>query len=218
MSTTAIVGGTGPEGFGLSVRLCMAGETIAIGSRTAERAVRAADRIRETVPNSVVTAGLNLEVAGRCDVAILAVPLAGLESTLTELAPLLSGKLVISAIAALEWEGGRPKPVSVAAGSVAQDVARLLPSSRVTSAFHTLSAEKMSEPENVLDEDTIVCGEDRESRAETIALAQRIDGVRAISGGRLVNSYYPEQFVGMIALLNGIHKAHTGLRITDVRR
>jgi hypothetical protein len=217
MRTIGIVGGTGPEGFGLAVRLCLAAEAVAIGSRSGDRALKAADRIRQTVPEAVVTGGLNDEVADRSDAAILAIPLEGLESTLTPLVSYLDGKPVVSVIAAIEWEGGRPRPVTMAGGSVAQEVARLLPGSRVTSAFHTLSAEKMSDPKNVLDEDTIVCGEDRESRAETIHLAQGIEGIRPISGGRLSNSYYPEQFVGMMALLNGIYKSHTGLRITNLR-
>jgi NADPH-dependent F420 reductase len=218
MTAVGIIGGTGPEGFGLSVRLCMAGGSVEIGSRSSDRARIAADRIHQTLEAPTVSGGLNEEVATSCAIAILAVPLAGIQSTLSPLVVPLRGKLVVSVVAAIEWEGGRPKPASLASGSVAQEVANLLPESRVTSAFHTLSAEKMSDPGRPLNEDTIVCGEDRESRAETIRLAQQIEGIRAISGGRLSNSYYPEQFVGMMALLNGIHKAQTGLRITDLER
>lgn len=216
MKSIGIIGGTGPEGFGLAVRLCSAGETIAIGSRSEDRALKAAERIRQVVPDVVVTGVRNEIAADQCGVAIIAIPLEGLESTLTPLASHLDGKLVVSVIAAIEWVSGRPRPVTLSSGSVAQEVASLLPGSRVASAFHTLSAEKLSDPRNVLNEDTIVCGEDRESRAETIALAQSINGIRAISGGRLSNSYYLEQFVGMMALLNSIHKSRSGLRITDL--
>lgn len=215
MSAIGIIGGTGPEGFGLSVRLCMAGEIVAIGSRSAERAAESADAIRKVVTHAAVTGGVNEEVADQCGIAVLAVPLSGVEATLVALAPRLKGKLVVSVVAAIDWEAGRPRPVHLPIGSVAQEVERLLPDSQVTSAFHTLSAEKMSNPATILYEDTIVCGVDRESRAQTIKLAEKIDGIRAISGGRLSNSYYPEQLVGMMALLNSIYKSHTGIRITD---
>ena len=38
MGHTAILGGTGPEGMGLALRLALCGDEIVIGSRRAERA------------------------------------------------------------------------------------------------------------------------------------------------------------------------------------
>ena len=42
----AFLGGTGPEGRGLALRLAMAGETVVIGSRDAARAANAAAELR----------------------------------------------------------------------------------------------------------------------------------------------------------------------------
>ena len=42
MGHTAILGGTGPEGMGLALRLALCGDEIVIGSRRAERAAAAA--------------------------------------------------------------------------------------------------------------------------------------------------------------------------------
>ena len=42
----AFLGGTGPEGRGLALRLAMAGEAVVIGSRDAARAANAADELR----------------------------------------------------------------------------------------------------------------------------------------------------------------------------
>ena len=41
----AVLGGTGPEGFGLALRWAQAGETVIIGSRDARRAQDAAEKI-----------------------------------------------------------------------------------------------------------------------------------------------------------------------------
>jgi predicted dinucleotide-binding enzyme len=46
MSPIAFVGGTGPEGIGLALRLAAAGETVIVGSRAATRAMAAAETIR----------------------------------------------------------------------------------------------------------------------------------------------------------------------------
>jgi predicted dinucleotide-binding enzyme len=45
----AILGGTGPEGFGLALRWTRAGETVIIGSRDPARAREAAAKIRAAV-------------------------------------------------------------------------------------------------------------------------------------------------------------------------
>jgi len=213
----AIVGGTGPEGAGLATRFAMAGEAVAIGSRSAARAEEAAARIRQAVGGSAgVSGGENSTVAGEADIIILAVPLEGVEPALSELAPILAGKLVVSVVAAVRFVEGRPEPVSLPAGSVAQTVAELLPDSQVASAFHTLSASKMADTGVRLDEDTIICGASLEVRSRVIELAQRIEGLCGVDGGRLANSHYSEQFVGMLAALNRLHKARAGLRIVDL--
>jgi predicted dinucleotide-binding enzyme len=44
--TIAVLGGTGPEGYGLALRWARAGESVVIGSRDARRAQDAAARIK----------------------------------------------------------------------------------------------------------------------------------------------------------------------------
>ncbi len=50
MTRIAIVGGTGPEGRGLALRLAMAGHEVVIGSRDAGRAADAASGLLESHP------------------------------------------------------------------------------------------------------------------------------------------------------------------------
>jgi NADPH-dependent F420 reductase len=210
-----IVGGTGPEGLGLAVRWALAGEAVAIGSRSAGRAHEGADTVKAIVPEALITGDANELVCGQADVVVIAVPMAGV-SAVAALAEAIGDKIVISVVAALEWIEGRPRPVSVEAGSAAQEIQRLLPRARVTSGFQTLSAEKLAHPEASLDEDTIICGDDADARHEVMSLARKIEGIRPVSGGKLVNSYYPELLVGMLANLNRIYKAHAGMRLVDL--
>ncbi len=212
----AIVGGTGPEGRGLGIRWAMAGERVAIGSRSEERGQQGAASVKEVVSDGKVEGGSNEVVVNDADFVVIAVPYDAVTPTVSSMASALRGKVVVSVVASLDWTEGRPRPINVPAGSVAEKIAQIVPDARITSGFHTLSAEKLADPHARLDEDTIICGDDRDSRHAVMALAERIDGIRAISGGRLSSSRYAEQFVGMLAILNRIHKTDCGLRIVDV--
>ena len=64
----AVVGGTGPEGFGLALRWAQAGETVIIGSRDLERAQEAAERIRQVVGPATQISGLENRAA--CSAAL----------------------------------------------------------------------------------------------------------------------------------------------------
>ena len=211
-----IIGGTGPEGRGLAVRWAMAGEKVAIGSRLQERGETGAAAVNAIIPDAGVSGDANKTVAGASDVVVIAVPLEAVKETVSAIALEIEDKIVVSVVAALEWIDGRPHPVLLPAGSVAQEIQNLLPRARVTSAFHTLSAEKLADPLVALSEDTIVCGDVREARHEVMGLARRISGIRPVSGGRLNNSYYPEVLVGMLAGMNRIYKTHTGFKIVGI--
>ena len=50
--TIAILGGTGDQGLGLALRFCGAGRRVIIGSRKSERALEAAENVRQQVPES----------------------------------------------------------------------------------------------------------------------------------------------------------------------
>jgi predicted dinucleotide-binding enzyme len=47
-----IIGGTGALGWGLALRLASSGQPLVIGSRSAERATQAVERLLEAAPNA----------------------------------------------------------------------------------------------------------------------------------------------------------------------
>ncbi len=61
----AFIGGTGPEGLGLALRLAMAGQQVVIGSRSRERAQGAAEKIRQRWPAAHVAGAENIEATER---------------------------------------------------------------------------------------------------------------------------------------------------------
>jgi NADPH-dependent F420 reductase len=212
----AFIGGTGPEGLGLALRLAAAGEEVVIGSRSLERAEAAAAWIRERSPSARVGGALNRDAVANADVVFVTVPYDGQRATLSELTDALEGKVVVDTVVPVTFEKGRARPVPVEEGSAAEEAQRLLPGSRLAAAFHTLSAHKLQEKDAAIEGDVLVCGNDPEAKSTAMALAERIPGLRAVDGGRLSNARYVELLTVLLLNLNRVHKAETGVRIVGL--
>jgi NADPH-dependent F420 reductase len=213
----AFIGGTGPEGLGLAIRLAHAGHSVAIGSRSHERGEEGAAKIREAVPSADASGGENSEVVGDADVVFLTFPYSGQQSTLEAIGHLLAGKLVCDVVAPLEFEKGiGAVAINVPGKSAAQEAAAQLPDSTVVSAFQNMSAEKLMELEHPIECDVLVCGRDAEAKQVIIGLANQIDGVRGVDAGGLSQSRYVEMLTSLLVNLNRKHKTQTSIKIVGL--
>lgn len=207
-----VLGGTGPQGKGLAYRLARAGQKVIIGSRAADRAQAAADELGHGVEGAD-----NAETARRSDIVIVAVPWDGHGKTLESLREELVGKLVVDCVNPLGFDKKGAFALKPEEGSAAEQAAALLPDSRVTAAFHHLSAVLLQDPEvEEIDTDVMVLGEERADVEIVQALAGRIPGMRGIFSGRLRNAHQVESLVANLISVNRRYKAHAGLRVTDV--
>ncbi|MGC0377677.1 NADPH-dependent F420 reductase [Streptomyces sp. SAI-229] len=207
-----VLGGTGPQGKGLAYRLAKAGQKVIIGSRAAERARDAAEELGHGVEGAD-----NAETARRSDIVIVAVPWDGHGKTLESLREELAGKLVVDCVNPLGFDKQGAYALKPEEGSAAQQAAELLPDSRVTAAFHHLSAVLLQDPGiDEIDTDVMVLGEARADVEIVQALAGRIPGMRGIFAGRLRNAHQVESLVANLISVNRRYKAHAGLRVTDV--
>lgn len=216
--TLAFVGGTGPEGRGLAMRFAALGHPVVIGSRSAERAVEAAEQLRDVIPDANVSGERNEDAARRGEIVVLTIPVAGVAETVPPLAVAVAGKIVVSAIAPVEFVEGRPVARRIEEGSAALQVQTVLPEARVVSAFQTIDANLLQEPNRPVDTDVIVCSDDVEARRLIVGLASQIPGVRGLSGGRLAASRYVEETTALLITLNRIYKSHSGIRFTGINR
>ncbi|MGY0023550.1 NADPH-dependent F420 reductase [Streptomyces sp. cg35] len=207
-----VLGGTGPQGKGLAYRFARAGQKVIIGSRAAERARAAADELGQGVEGAD-----NAECARRSDIVIVAVPWDGHGATLEALREDLAGKLVVDCVNPLGFDKKGAYALKPEEGSAAEQAAALLPDSRVTAAFHHLSAVLLADPEiDEIDTDVMVLGESRADTDQVQALAARIPGMRGVFAGRLRNAHQVESLVANLISTNRRYKAHAGLRVTDV--
>ncbi|MBD0734838.1 NADPH-dependent F420 reductase [Streptomyces sp. CBMA29] len=207
-----VLGGTGDQGRGLAYRLARSGQKVVIGSRNAERAQTAAAELGLGVEGAD-----NAECARRSDIVIVAVPWDGHAKTLESLREELAGKLVVDCVNPLGFDKQGAYALKPDEGSAAQQAAALLPDSRVTAAFHHLSAVLLQDPEIAeIDTDVMVLGEVRADTDIVQALAARIPGMRGVFAGRLRNAHQVESLVANLISVNRRYKAHAGLRLTDV--
>ncbi len=217
--TIAILGGTGPEGYGLALRWARAGESVVIGSRDPKRAQAAAARLKAAVGNAKISGDENVAACAAADLLVLTVPFEGHAALLKQIKPAIRpGSIVIDTTVPLAASvGGRAtRTLGLWQGSAAQQTAELVPKGvSVVAAFHNASAELLNADAPV-DCDVIVCSDDPNATQQVRSLAARIPGVRAIDGGKLETARTLEQITALLIGLNIRHKGHSGIRITGL--
>lgn len=213
----AIIGGTGALGSGLALRWALAGHRIIVGSRTQERAEEAVNTLRSTldargIDAKKVIALDNVAAAAEADLCVLTVPYDHQLTTLTAIAPHLSGKILIDVTVPL-----RPPKVGTvqlpSMGSAGQEAQNHLGDDvNVVSAFQNVAAHHL-QGEGDIDCDVLVCGNSKEARETVVALVAQC-GLRGFSAGPIANAAAAEALTSVLITLNRQFKSHTGIRIT----
>ena len=215
----AVLGGTGPEGFGLALRWAQAGETVIIGSRDAKRAQEAAERIKQRAENAKILGAENAAACAASDLLVLTIPFEGHNALLKNLKPeVRPGSILIDTTVPLAASvGGRAsRTLGIWQGSAAQEAAELAPKGvSVVAAFQNVGSEMLN-AEGPVDCDVIVCSDDPEAAQVVRTLAAKIPGVRSLDGGKLENARILEQITALLIGLNIRNKAHSGIRITGL--
>jgi 8-hydroxy-5-deazaflavin:NADPH oxidoreductase len=192
----AILGGTGKMGLALAVRLAGANEVI-IGSRDPARAREAAKK----VPGAM---GTDYESASKeADAVVVTVPASAL-GTFSSLGDALSGKLVISAVNPLRFEGGVVY-YGGEGGSAAEELARALPRSRVATAFNNIPAGFFQKGETV-PIDVLVAADSKEAYEETARIVKSVPNLRPLYAGPLSQAVVVESITALVLNLANLNK------------
>jgi NADPH-dependent F420 reductase len=206
----AIIGGTGAEGFGLTLRLARAGHHVTIGSRDAGRAATKATEAIAT-ENRAATAA--------APVVIVTVPFQGAAAIYESLAPAITPETVVCDCTSplMASVGGRAShALHPWHGSAAEFVRTLLPhGTRLVAAFHTVSAGVLGALDKPVDSDTFVMGDDAEAKRIIGTLADDIDGMRWVDLGGLQMARIAEQMTPLLISVNARYKLRdSGFRMT----
>lgn len=206
--TVAVIGGTGDLGSAIARRLAKAGRKVIIGSRKADSAVAAAERL-----GFGLTGMSNADAAAAADLAIVTVPFAAQEATLRDIVAHVQGKIVVDTTVPLV----PPRVMRVqlpAEGSAAMRAQALLGEhTKVISAFHNVAAHKLATDEDVAC-DVLVFGDDKQARAKVVELV-RDCRLRGIQAGALANSAAAEALTSVLIFINKTYAVDgAGLQIT----
>jgi 8-hydroxy-5-deazaflavin:NADPH oxidoreductase len=155
----------------------------------------------------------NADAAAAGDVVIVTVPFAAQEATLAEIAPYVSGKIVVDTTVPLM----PPKVMRVQLppeGSAAVRAQNMLGEGvTVVSAFHSVAAHKLI-TDNDIECDVLVFSDDMAARGVVVELANAA-GLRGLHGGALVNSVAAEALTSVLIFLNKTYSVDgAGIRIT----
>jgi 8-hydroxy-5-deazaflavin:NADPH oxidoreductase len=191
----ALVGGTGPFGRALAVRLHEAGDEVVLGSRDRARAEEAATELG-------VEGAANEEAVRGVDIVVLATNASAMLDTARSL-PLAAPALSVAS--ELRSDESR---------SLAERLADVV-DVPVVAGLHSLAAGKLSgEPP---DEDAFVCGDDADAKVIALELAQKLVRGRAVDAGPLRSARGLEAMTGVLVAINRRYKIHAGLRVTGLR-
>jgi 8-hydroxy-5-deazaflavin:NADPH oxidoreductase len=212
-----IIGGTGPAGRGLAIRLAAARHEVLLGSRDAERAGAAAADLAAAHPERplALTGGDNAAAAG-AELVVLATPWDSVVATVRPLREELAGKVVVSMGVAMTKFGREVLPVTVPRGSVAAMVQAALPGSLVAASLHHLAAAEMEDLNSGLEADVLVCSDHRDAAATTMVLVNSIDGLRGLDVGSLARAGAIEAFTAICVALNVRYQTATSLHLRGI--
>lgn len=217
----AIVGGTGALGSALALRLSLAGTPIRLGSRRTESAAEAAAKLTERNSGGAPIEGfVNDEAVRGCELVFLTVPFRAQSENLTALKHVLEpGQILVDASVPLAAaiSGKATRTVGVWQGSAAQQAAEMTPDGvRVVSALQTISAVSLADVEHALDEDVLICSDDKEAKAIAARKIESIDGLRCVDCGPLESARITEQITALLIGVNIRYKTHAGIQLTGL--
>jgi hypothetical protein len=216
----SVIGGTGEEGFGLTLRLAKAGQHVVIGSRSEEKGQTVAAKARELLGGEAAVDGTTNEKASeQGDVVFVTVPFAGQADIYRAIKDhVAEGKIVVdctsplaNAVGGRAWQVVRPWHGS----AVEQAKAILNPKVNIVSAFHTVSGEQLQDIERPMESDVFVCGKDPSAKATVGGLIEQIPNLRWVDAGDLTMSRIVETMTALLISVNRAYKLHdAGFRVT----
>jgi hypothetical protein len=215
-----IIGGTGALGYGLALRWAAAGRAVVIGSRSEDRAAETAAKLTGTLPDAEIEGLANEVAVKQGPIVFLTVPFRAQSENLNNLRSALEpGQLLVDCTVPLAAavSGKATRSLGVWQGSAAQQAEEMVPDGvEVVAALHTVSAPTLSNLAADLDEDVLLCGDRKASKARVAGLIEAIPGLRAVNAGQLETARIVEQLTPLLISINARYKTHAGIKITGL--
>lgn len=209
-----IVGGTGREGRGLSVRFATAGHTVTIGSREPARAQKVAEALsREGVS---LEWGTNEDACRKSELVVLSVPYSAHDETLRALRSALAQKILLDITVPLRPPDVGRVQLPPGQSAALESEAIVGAQTRVVAALHHISALELQDSKHAIESDVLVCGNDDTARRIVISLVKDL-GARGLDAGPLENAVALESMTSVLLHINKVYgSSRTGIRLTGL--
>lgn len=216
-NSIGILGGTGPAGRAFASRLASVGFEVIIGSRSADRAAEACEKLATKWPDqSLSITPADNAGAASADLVVIATPWDSAASTATECADQLAGKIVISMANAITMIEGELQPVVPARGSIAAGVQFAVPESMVVAAMHHVPARELGDLDSPVECDVLVCSDHSEATKVVMEVLDRIPGLRAVDSGHLAASTAIEALTAVLLGINARYKTRSTIQLNGL--
>jgi 8-hydroxy-5-deazaflavin:NADPH oxidoreductase len=214
----AILGGTGEQGPGLALRWAMAGEEVIIGSRSQERAEKVAAELNAELGQACIRGLENPQAAEVAEIVVLTVPYAAHLSTIESVKAQVRGKIFIDVSVPLDPDNPRRMKMPEAGSATEEAQAFFGPETKVVAAFQNVSAHLLRDPQQLIDCDVLVCGNDTEAKKTVLGLVAKM-GLQAYDVGPAVSARVVEGLTSILIRLNIRHKVKgSGIHLTGLSR
>jgi NADPH-dependent F420 reductase len=212
-----IVGGTGPAGSGLALRLAVAGHHVVIGSRSQERSAEVVANLLEKWPHLAdsIVAGDN-SAAASGELVVIATPWDAAWTTAKSVGHRLAGKVVLCMANALIRVGHEFQPLVPPRGSVAASVQAAVPTSYVVAALHHVPAKELGDLNHAVESDVLVCSDHAEAKRQCMELVTQIPDMRPLDAGDLTQAAPIEAFTAVLLQLNIRYKTRVAIKFTGI--
>ena len=212
-----ILGGTGPAGSALGLRLASVGYEVLLGSRDAQRASSiCADLVRKWPNFDLNLNGGDNRTAANCELIVIATPWDSAAAIVNDHTKELVGKIVVTMANALVRVGKEFQPLVPPRGSIAAHIQAEIPLSRVVAAFQHLPATELGNLTHEVDSDVLICSDDPTATAVICEMVAKIPGCRPLNAGTLSNALAIEAFTAVLLQLNVRYKTRVAPRLTGI--
>ena len=172
--------------MGIALRLAAAGNTLALGSRSGERAHQRALEINQQLGEEKIQGMDNHELVASCAILFLTVPFIHAEKVIGEYQQDFSeDHILVDVTVPVVFDKG-PRLLELGGKSGAEHLQSLLPSGpTVVGAFKTLSSHSLCEIDAPLDCDEFVCSDSSPAKERVLEVVNQISFLRWIDAGPL---------------------------------
>jgi NADPH-dependent F420 reductase len=223
-----MIGGTGPQGQGLSLRWGLAGESIIMGSRRQEKADKVSQEVNQKLSQELIIPRTNEVCVQEAEIILLTVPF---EYAINTIKPLIkyftSDHILIDVTVPLKpFEKGKMVDVfpelEYSTLSATELLRKVMPENiPVVGAFKTLSNSTLQDIERipVINQDVFIFSSDRKAKHEVKDKAALIKNLRPVDAGGNLAGRHIERFTAFLIGLNRRYKIHDcGINITGLTK